>query len=49
VFETGSHDDWAFGPCTDGLFEAFFRTGTVEGLDTSCATVARPIRFAVRR
>ena len=33
VFATGSHDDSAFRPCTDGIFAAFLRSGTVEGLD----------------
>jgi hypothetical protein len=49
IFETGSHDDTAFRPCMDEVFEAFYRTGTVEGLDTSCALVERPLRFAIDR
>ena len=49
VFENGSHGDAAFRPCMDGVYADFFRSGTIEGLDTSCASVARPIPFVIER
>lgn len=45
VFPHGSHDDGPFRPCLDDLIEAFYRTGTVEGLDTSCVEQAGPVPF----
>jgi pimeloyl-ACP methyl ester carboxylesterase len=48
VFPHGSHGDAAFRPCMDHVLEAFYRTGTVEGLDTSCVVGAQPVPFMVR-
>ena len=49
VFDSGSHGDTAFRPCIDEIYVDFFRSGTVEGLDTSCASNARPIPFTLQR
>ena len=49
VFDNGSHGDSAFRPCMDEIYVDFFRSGTIEGLDTSCASVARPIQFTIER
>ena len=45
VFDQGSHDDTAFRPCMDQVYADFYRSGTIEGLDTSCASEVRPIQF----
>jgi len=49
VFASGSHDDSGFSPCIEKVYADFFRSGTIEGLDTSCASVVRPLRFAIER
>ena len=49
IFENGSHDDSMFRPCIDDIYAEFYRAGTLEGLDTSCASVVRPIRFTVEK
>ena len=49
VFDNGSHDDSAFRPCMDEIYADFYRSGTTVGLDTSCASEVRPIRFAIER
>lgn len=49
VFDNGSHDDTAFRPCMDEIYADFFRSGTIEELDTSCASEVRPIRFTIER
>ena len=49
VFDNGTHGDTAFRPCMDGVYADFYRSGSVEGLDTRCASEVRPIRFAVER
>ena len=48
VFATASHDDSALRPCVEDVFEEFFRTGTVEGLDTSCVESSGRLQFHVR-
>jgi len=49
VFDNGSHGDAAFRPCMDEVYADFFRSGTVEGLDTSCASKVRPTQFTIER
>ena len=49
VFETGTHGDTAFRPCMNEIYADFFRSGSIEGLDTSCASEARPIQFTIER
>ena len=49
VFDNGTHGDTAFRPCMDGVYADFYRSGSIEGLDTRCASEVRPIRFAVER
>jgi pimeloyl-ACP methyl ester carboxylesterase len=39
-----SHND--VDPCITGMFERFLIAGTAEGLDASCASQPRPLRFA---
>jgi hypothetical protein len=48
VFPHGSHGDGPFRPCIEDIVAAFYRTGTVEELDTSCVSNARPTPFLVR-
>ena len=49
VLDNGSHGDTAFRPCMDEIYADFFRSGTIEGLDTSCASEVRPIKFTIGR
>jgi pimeloyl-ACP methyl ester carboxylesterase len=39
-----SHND--VDPCITGMFERFLIAGSAQGLDTSCASLPRPLRFA---
>ena len=48
VFPHGSHGDGPFRPCIEDIVQAFYRTGTVAGLDTSCVSNAGPTPFLVR-
>ncbi len=49
VFDNGTHGDTAFRPCMDKIYADFFRSGTIEGLDTRCVSEARPIGFTIQR
>jgi pimeloyl-ACP methyl ester carboxylesterase len=44
VVPNRSHND--VDPCITGLFERFLIAGTAAGLDTSCAALPGPLRFA---
>jgi pimeloyl-ACP methyl ester carboxylesterase len=44
VVSNRSHND--VDPCITSLFESFLIAGTATGLDTSCVSLPRPLRFA---